>query len=83
MSVIRARDLVESHPHTRDSYKKLDSRMDGPENEYAAHLATLQIYLDRINAECREPGPIAIVTLRQIAKLAIEASEIRIKEPPP
>lgn len=83
MSAIRARDLVESHPHDRNSYKKLNPRMDGPDNEYMALLATIQVCLDRINAEKNAPGPIDMATLRQIAKFATEASYIRTKEPPP
>lgn len=83
MSATRARDLVESHPHTRDSYKKLNPRMDGPDNDYMALLATIQVCLDRINVEKTGPGPIDMATLRQIAKFAIEASNIITKEPPP
>lgn len=83
MSAIRARDLVESHPHIRDSYQKLHPIMDGQDNEYVALLATIQILLDRINVEKTGPGPVEIATLRQIAQFAIEASKIRTKEPPP
>ena len=77
MSVIRARDLVESHPHTRDSYEKLDPRMDAADDDYVALLATIQVQLDRINVNHGEPSNIDIGALRHIAKLAIEASKIK------
>jgi hypothetical protein len=82
MSAKRARDMVESHPHDRGSYKILDPGMQEPgsQNEYAAMLLTIQVQLDRINANDKGPGPQDILTLRHISNLATEASQFRHKE---
>jgi hypothetical protein len=79
MSAKRARDLVESHPYDRGSYTKHDPRMEDPSfgNGYVALLATIQVHLDRVNTECLEPNPVEIMALREIAKLAEEASRFK------
>ena len=76
---MRARDAVESNPYNRDSYTKLDpEKMQeaGDPSEYAAILLTIQIQLDRISIENKNPGPTDIMALRHIAELATQASKI-------